>query len=69
MSKRVTTKEFIGKARAVHGDRYDYSAVHYVAAIKDVKIICLDMVNFLRGPQIIYLEEGAGNVVAMPTYS
>ena len=50
MSKRVTTKEFIEKARAVHGDRYDYSAVHYVAAIKDVKIICLEHGEFSQRP-------------------
>jgi hypothetical protein len=50
MSKRVTTEEFIEKARAVHGDRYDYSAVHYVAAIKDVKIICLEHGEFSQRP-------------------
>ena len=39
MSKRVTTKDFINRARKVHGDRYDYQKVNYVAAIKNVIII------------------------------
>ena len=50
MSKRVTTKELIEKARAVHGDRYDYSAVHYVAAIQDVIIICPEHGEFSQRP-------------------
>jgi len=33
-------KEFVDKARAVHGDRYDYSQAVYVKAIKPVTIIC-----------------------------
>ena len=27
--KRLTTKEWIEKARTVHGDKYDYSLVNY----------------------------------------
>ena len=27
---KLTTEEFIKKARAVHGDKYDYSKVEYV---------------------------------------
>ena len=27
MSKRMTTEEFIEKAKVVHGDKYDYSKV------------------------------------------
>ena len=30
MSRRLTTEEFIEKAKAVHGERYDYSEVEYV---------------------------------------
>jgi hypothetical protein len=36
----VTTEEFIEKARKVHGDKFDYSQVVYVAAQKHVTIIC-----------------------------
>ena len=37
---KISTKEFIQKAQAVHGDRYDYSKVEYVNAQTNVCIIC-----------------------------
>ena len=40
MSKKVTTADFIRRAREVHGSKYDYSKTVYIAAIKDVTIIC-----------------------------
>lgn len=50
MAKRVTTADFVKRAREVHGDRYDYSKVAYVAAIKDVTIICREHGEFLQRP-------------------
>lgn len=38
--KRLTTKEFIEKSRAKHGDKYDYSEVNYSNNSTAVKIIC-----------------------------
>lgn len=40
MSKKSTTEEFIEKARAVHGDKYDYSKVEYKGNKIKVCIIC-----------------------------
>ena len=40
MSKKLTTEEFIERAKAVHGDKYDYSLVEYKANHDKVKIIC-----------------------------
>lgn len=40
MSKKVTTEDFITRAREVHGDKYDYSKSVYVAAIKNITIVC-----------------------------
>ena len=40
MQQRVTTEEFIEKARKVHGDKYDYSKVEYVNSSTKVCIIC-----------------------------
>ena len=37
---KLTTEEFIAKAKAVHGDRYDYSKVEYVNNQTPVNIIC-----------------------------
>ena len=40
MRKRLTTEEFIERARQVHGDRYDYSKTEYEHSKKNVCIIC-----------------------------
>lgn len=40
MSKRKTTEQFIEDARAIHGDKYDYSKVEYVNSRTKVCIIC-----------------------------
>ncbi len=37
---KLTTEEFIAKAKAVHGDRYDYSKAEYVNNQTKVCIIC-----------------------------
>ncbi len=39
-NKRYTTKEFIIRAKNIHGDKYDYSLVDYKNNITKVKIIC-----------------------------
>ena len=53
---KLTTEEFIKKAREVHGDRYDYSKVEYVNNKTKVIIICpvhgvfpQSPVNHIRG--------------------
>ena len=38
--KKLTTEEFIKKAKAVHGNKYDYSLVDYKDNKTKVKIIC-----------------------------
>lgn len=50
MSKRVTTADFVRRACEVHGNRYDYARVSYVAAIKYVTIICPDHGEFEQSP-------------------
>ena len=46
--KFLTTKEFIQKAKEVHGDKYDYSLVEYTKAKEKVKIICPIHGEFLQ---------------------
>ena len=50
MSKKVTTEDFIKRAREVHGDKYDYSKTVYVAAIKNITIICPTHGEFQQRP-------------------
>ncbi len=38
--KKLTTEDFINKARIIHGDKYDYSKVNYINAKTKVCIIC-----------------------------
>lgn len=40
MGKRLTTKEFIKRAKEVHGDNYDYSISNYIGSQHKIKIIC-----------------------------
>ena len=48
----MTTEEFIQKAQAVHGDKYDYSKVNYVNYRTRVLIICPKHGEFLQRPDI-----------------
>ena len=40
MSKKLTTTDFIGRAKKVHGNKYDYSKIEYVNNRTNVKIVC-----------------------------
>ena len=40
MSKKVTTADFIRRAREIHGDKYDYSSSVYIATIQALTIVC-----------------------------
>lgn len=44
--KRLTTEEFIQKAKAVHGDKYDYSETNYEKSAIKVKIFCKECGRF-----------------------
>ena len=47
---KLTTKEFIKKAREVHGDRYDYSKVEYEGTSTKICIICKKHGEFWQTP-------------------
>lgn len=47
---RLTTEQFIERARAVHGDKYDYSKVNYVNSKTKVTIICPKHGEFKQSP-------------------
>ncbi|MFW6226147.1 MAG: hypothetical protein ACOC3V_04245 [bacterium] len=50
MRKRLTTEEFIKKARIVHGDKYNYSMVQYEHNKEKVIIICTTHGEFTQTP-------------------
>ena len=49
---KLTTEEFIAKAKAVHGDKYDYSKVEYVDSTTKVCIGCKKHGDFWQKPNI-----------------
>jgi len=50
MGRKLTTKEFIVKAVAVHGDKYCYDKVEYVVAKTPVIIVCFEHGEFKQTP-------------------
>ena len=40
MAKKLTTEEFVTKARSVHGDKYSYTQVDYKSSQEKVRIVC-----------------------------
>jgi len=55
---RSNTKEFIAKAKAIHGDKYDYTKVDYMNNYTKVIIICSLHGEFEQVPQ--YHLDGCG---------
>lgn len=49
-NKKLTTTEFIARAKAIHGDKYDYSKVEYVACDQGVLITCKIHGDFTQRP-------------------
>jgi len=49
-TKKLTTKEFIQKAKLKHDNKYDYSLVDYINSQTKVKIICLEHGIFEQTP-------------------
>lgn len=58
MAARMTLKKFLGKARKVHGDEYDYSLVEYTGTFNKVKIICKEHGVFLKSPNAHFSGQG-----------
>ena len=48
--KKLTTIDFIIRAKEVHGDKYDYSKVEYVNNKTKVCIICPEHGEFWQRP-------------------
>ena len=48
---KLTTEEFIAKAKAVHGGKYDYSKVEYIDNQTKVCIICKEHGEFEQSPK------------------
>ena len=59
--RKLTTEEFIKRAKEIHGDKYDYSKVGYINSTKKVIIICPKHGEYYMAPSnIIYQHNGQG---------
>ena len=50
MSKKLTTEQFIEKAKLIHGDKYDYSKTNYINYSTKIEIICKKHGSFFQTP-------------------
>ena len=50
--QRKTTEQFVAEARAIHGDKYDYSEVEYIGCTIPVKINCPIHGSFYQQPTL-----------------
>ena len=57
----ITTKEFIERARKVHGHKYDYSKSIYKGSSTKVEIICLKHGSFLQDSHSHLKGSGCSN--------
>ena len=57
---RMTTEQFIEKARSIHGDRYDYSKVEYVNTHTKVTIVCREHGVFWQSARHHFAGRGRG---------
>ena len=48
--RKLTTDEFIQRARTIHGNRYDYSKVCYKSSTTKIKILCFEHGCFQQQP-------------------
>lgn len=56
--KRITTLDFIKKAKKIHGEKYDYSQSKYISAKQKVKVICKIHGEFKVSPNNHYKGNG-----------
>ena len=61
MPKKSTTKEFVAKAKAIHGKRYKYHKTRYVNNKTDVIITCPKHGDFVQLPKNHLQYKGCPN--------
>ena len=65
----MTTEEFIAKAKAVHGDKYDYSKVEYVNSQTKVCVICQEHGEWAVTPKEHLRGRGCPNCYTSKKFS
>jgi Zn finger protein HypA/HybF involved in hydrogenase expression len=60
LERRLSTEEFIRRAKLVHSDKYDYSNVNYTTAHEKVEILCKEHGSFWQSPASHTMGNKAG---------
>lgn len=50
MGKKITTEQFVEKAKEIHGNKYNYSKVQYINSSTKIEIICPKHGSFWQSP-------------------
>jgi hypothetical protein len=58
MPTKITTKEFIERAKKVHGHKYDYSLINYFNSKTKIKIFCQNHGFFIQKPNNHLVGQG-----------
>ena len=58
MSRKVTTEDFVQRAKEIHGNKYSYSGVVYQKGHSKVRIICSEHGDFLQEPNAHLCGQG-----------
>lgn len=58
MSRKLTTEEFIERAKKIHNDKYNYSKVNYIDAHTKVCIVCPIHGEFWQKPCVHLMKIG-----------
>lgn len=66
--KRLTTKQFVEKAKEIHGDKYDYSKIEYVNSHTKVCIICPVHGEFWQTPEKHLIRKHGCNLCSKPVH-
>ena len=66
---RKTTKEFVSKAKEIHGEKYDYSKTHYINAFTKVIITCPEHGEFEQIARVHLYGHGCPKCVGKKKYN
>ena len=66
-SKKLTTEQFIEKAKQIHGNKYDYSLVDYINSKTKVKIKCNNCGNIFEQIPDVHTNSRHGCTFCSPT--
>lgn len=58
--RRLSTEEFIERARTVHGEKYDYARSNYITSHGKVEIVCPEHGSFWQSPATHTMGNKAG---------